>query len=70
MEKSKGGYYKKVIEHAHKFAKQGMKAIVFHKNLMGTTFDVYRLKDGSKAKVAYGAAHLHSAIFSSGMCRR
>lgn len=64
MEKSKDGYYTKMIEHAHRFNKQGMRAIAFYKNLLGTTFDVYRLKDESKARIAYGVSHLHSAIFS------
>lgn len=64
MEKSNDGYYTKMIEHAHRFSKQGMRAIAFYKNLIGTTFDVYRLKDESKARVAYGVSHLHSSIFS------
>lgn len=66
METENSGYFTRLREHAHRFHKAGMRAIVFHKNLMGTVFDVYRLKDQSKAKVAYGAVHLHSAIFSSG----
>jgi hypothetical protein len=66
METENNGLFTRLREHAHRFNKAAMRAIVFHKNLMGTVFDVYRLKDDSKAKVAYGAAHLHSAIFASG----
>lgn len=65
MKKDSSNYYTSIIGHAHKFAKMGLQGIRFHKNLFGTVFKIYRLKEGSKEKVAYGSTYLQSTIFST-----